>query len=199
MKTAISCLTIILLIIGAVLLPVSRVEAEHRAQGITYVVRAGDTLSGIASRYGIGYQSIMSVNGLKDPGIRAGQVLIIPSSNRSYYERSPYVASNQALSSNTGGSSPADCGSRYVVRRGDTLSTIARRCGSSPSAVQSTNGLSGYDIYVGQVLRIPLASVSLAPHSYYVPRSSIASRSPTPTPQLPVPPAYDGWHYDYNQ
>ncbi len=50
--------------------------------GTTYTVRAGDTLSGIASRYGTTYQHLAEINGISDPNlIRVGQVLKISGSS----------------------------------------------------------------------------------------------------------------------
>ena len=46
-------------------------------------------------------------------------------------------------------------GSDYTVRRGDTLSTIARRSGLTITQLQAANGLRGDMIRVGQVLQIP--------------------------------------------
>jgi LysM repeat protein len=43
----------------------------------------------------------------------------------------------------------------YVVKRGDTLSAIARQNGSSISSISSANSLSSDRILPGQVLRIP--------------------------------------------
>lgn len=44
----------------------------------TYTVKAGDTLSGIASKYGTSYQKIAADNGIKNPNlIYPGQVLVI--------------------------------------------------------------------------------------------------------------------------
>lgn len=44
---------------------------------------------------------------------------------------------------------------RYVVKKGDTLSAIASRTGSSVSAIRSANGISGSLIRPGQSLTIP--------------------------------------------
>lgn len=44
----------------------------------------------------------------------------------------------------------------YVVGRGDTLYSIARRYGTTVQAIMTTNGLTSYSIYVGQRLYIPL-------------------------------------------
>lgn len=44
----------------------------------TYTVKAGDTLGGIASKYGTSYQKIAADNGIKNPNlIYPGQVLVI--------------------------------------------------------------------------------------------------------------------------
>ncbi len=44
---------------------------------------------------------------------------------------------------------------RHTVKRGDTLSSIARRYGSTVSKIQRANGISGSMIRVGQTLKIP--------------------------------------------
>lgn len=46
-------------------------------------------------------------------------------------------------------------GSTYIVQRGDTLSAIARRFGTTVQAIVAANGLRGTTIYVGQRLVIP--------------------------------------------
>ncbi len=45
--------------------------------------------------------------------------------------------------------------SRYTVKRGDTLSTIAKRYKTTVSKIQSANGIRGSVIRVGQTLKIP--------------------------------------------
>lgn len=53
-------------------------------------------------------------------------------------------------------SSPEPQHITYVVRRGDTLYSIARQYGVTVQAIMAANGLSNYNIYVGQQLRIPV-------------------------------------------
>ena len=78
----------------------------------------------------------------------------------------PPVASNTNPSTSSSSSSsstrppvstpkPKPTVTRHTVKRGDTLSHIARRYGSSVSAIRSANGISGYLIYPGQKLVVP--------------------------------------------
>lgn len=54
----------------------------------------------------------------------------------------------------------ASCGRSVTVQRGDTLSAIAVRCGSTIQALAAENGLSSpYGLRAGQTLRIPGPSV----------------------------------------
>lgn len=92
-----------------------------------YTVRYGDTLSGIASRYGTSTSTLASINGISNPNwIYPGQVLKL-----------------------SGGSSTRS----YTVRSGDTLSGIASRLGTSWTALKAKNGLANANlIYPGQTL-----------------------------------------------
>lgn len=92
-----------------------------------YTVQSGDTLSGIASRYGTSTSTLASINGISNPNwIYPGQVLKL-----------------------SGGSSARS----YTVRSGDTLSGIASRLGTSWTALKAKNGLTNANlIYPGQTL-----------------------------------------------
>jgi len=103
--------------------------------GVWYTVRSGDTLSGIAWRYGVRVWAIVQANGLANPNrIYAGQRLLIP-----------------------GGTTPPPGGGVwYTVRWGDTLSGIAWRYGRTTWAIAQANGIANPNwIYAGQRLYIP--------------------------------------------
>lgn len=106
-----------------------------------YTVRKGDTLSGIARKEGVALSELMSANGLgRDATIYVGQNLLIP-------ETGP---SEDAASMETEFS-----GKEVTVERGDTLSAIAARNGTTINRIKSMNNLSGNTIYVGQKLTVP--------------------------------------------
>ncbi len=125
----------------------------------TYVVQRGDTLSAIARRYNISVQTLMSYNGLTNTTIYVGQQLLIPGGN----DPGPVYPTT------------------YVVQRGDTLSSIARRYDTTVQALMAVNHLQSTNIYVGQRLTISVASDPNQPVIYYTVQrgdtlSSIARR-----------------------
>jgi LysM repeat protein len=101
-----------------------------------YVVQRGDTLSKIARAHGVSLSSLASANGLRTTAwVYTGQRMVIPG--------------HSASGAQTGGTV-------YVVRRGDTLTNIARRHGLSVSRLAAANGLRTTSwVYVGQRLVIP--------------------------------------------
>lgn len=110
-----------------------------------YRIASGDTLGGIARRFGVSVTQLRSWNGLSNNRIRAGRYLIV----------------------NSGGGTTASAGvapdGSYHVRSGDTLGKIAQRFGTTVSRLQSWNNLSGTQINVGQSLRVPNVGGSSTP------------------------------------
>ncbi len=120
---------------SAVLMLVLSLAAQPAyAQGQVHVVQAGENLSSIAARYGTTPQAIATANGLANANyIYAGQRLTIPS-----------------------GGSAAASGGTHTVGRGETLSAIAARYGTTVAALVRANGLASANmIYAGQRLTIP--------------------------------------------
>lgn len=98
-----------------------------------YTVVSGDTLSGIASKYGTTYQKLAEYNGISNPNlIYPGQQIKIPSSN------------NQGSST-----------TYYTVVSGDNLTKIANKYGTTVNQLVSWNNIANLNlIYPGQKLRV---------------------------------------------
>jgi LysM repeat protein len=60
------------------------------------------------------------------------------------------------------------CGDKVVVQAGDTLSGIAQQCGTSAWAILEANPGIGWNVYAGQVLKMP-AGQSRPPTAYPTP------------------------------
>ena len=141
----------------------------------TYTIVRGDTLSGIAKRFGTTYQEIARLNGIADPNkIRAGQVIKIPDSSGS-------GSSGSGSSSSGSSTSPSSTQSyiTYTIVRGDTLTKIANKFGTTYQELARINGISNPNlIKVGQVIKVPKSSQSSDPNP--------PSQTPSdPTPQQP--------------
>jgi len=125
-----------------------------------YVVRRGDTLGRIAGKYHVPVSEIVRMNNLRSRSIISiGQRLMIPAPGVKAVAYADY--DDEPVHSTT-----------YRVRRGDTLSTIARRHRISISRLASINGISTRStIYPGQ--RLKLAGVARA--SYHASGSGSGS------------------------
>lgn len=126
------------------------IPPEERVRFLTYTVARGDTLSHIARRYRTTVDAVADANRIgRRSVIRPGQVLTVPVPAG--------TLPRQALSrpDDRTRSVPASGGSTYTVRKGDTLSAIARAHGISLSNLQRWNGLVGRSlIHPGQKLVI---------------------------------------------
>ena len=138
------------------------------APSMTYQVRSGDTVWAIAQRTGTTVAAIISTNGLgANALIRPGQVLKIPSS-----ASSPAAPAPQA---------PA-ASSTITIKRGDTLSGLARTHGTTVQALMSANGLTNHIIIAGRTLTLP---------------GSATSTPGTSTPSVPQRVGNTFLHYTY--
>lgn len=134
-----------------------------------YTVRAGDTVSGIAGRFGVSTASIIAANGLSSDGfIREGQRLRITRGSSSGASTSSTATST---SSSSGG---------HRVRSGETFGSIANRYGVSVDAVIAANpGVNPRALQIGQTVRIPGGSSSM-PNTFAgrtYPQATVAAAS----------------------
>lgn len=98
---------------------------------MTYTVKKGDTLSGIAQKYKTTVKALQSLNNIKDANkIYIGQKLLI---GRSSSKNKQY----------------------YTIKSGDTLSEISKRFNTSIKTLQAWNSIKNPNkIYAGQEIRV---------------------------------------------
>lgn len=125
--------------------PVAMPVSEIR----TYTIRKGDSLSKIASRYGVSYRELADLNGIKDANkIKIGQELVLPA----HASKSASVSSSKPAPRKPVVGASAG---KYVVKPGDSLSVIAVAHGVKTADLKAVNGLTSDRILVGQKLAIP--------------------------------------------
>lgn len=104
-----------------------KVEEEPSSNFIEYIVKSGDNLYSIASRYNTTVSSIMSVNNLKSNLLSIGQVLKIPTTT------TPKT---------------------YMVKSGDNLYAIAKEFNTTVDDIKNKNNLKSNALSIGQILII---------------------------------------------
>jgi LysM repeat protein len=129
-----------------------------------HTVVSGDTVSHLASRYGVSIADIVKANGLDSRAfIRVGQKLTIPGTTTTSAPKKTKTTSKKSTTSSAS----------YTVAAGDTVSAIATRFGVRIADIVKANGLdSRAFIRVGQKLTIPGATsdtVDELPESERVP------------------------------
>nr|WP_223837387.1 LysM domain-containing protein [Bacillus swezeyi] len=109
-------------------------SVSHKKPGkstTTYIVKKGDTLSGIAQKYNTTVKALQSLNGIKDANkIYVGQKLKVRGSvlNKKQY---------------------------YTIKIGDTLSGISKKFNASIKTLQAWNSIKNANkIYAGQKIRV---------------------------------------------
>jgi len=107
-------------------------KRTKKSRPSAHTVRAGETLSGIANQYKVKTAELKSWNGLKSSNtIRVGQKLSL---------KSTAVSKTQWSS--------------YTVRKGDSLSAIAKRHRCSIADLKKWNKLKSTQIHTGQKLKV---------------------------------------------
>jgi membrane-bound lytic murein transglycosylase D len=129
---------------------IAALPPEKRVRVVYHHVRKGDTLGGIADKYGVSIAAIKTANKIRGTLIRPGQDLLITAAP------SGMGAPTSTLKAALEERAPRNTSDKHIVRRGDTLWSIARSHGVTMESIVSSNGLSNDDtLAVGQVLSIP--------------------------------------------
>lgn len=149
----------VVIVDGTALLPeegpsgtIADIEKPKNSTISIYVVRPGDTLSGIAEMFDVSVNTILWANDLpRASRIRVGQVLtILPVT-----------------------------GIKYTIKKGDTLAGIAKRYGGDADEIANYNGIDG-GLVAGTEIIIPDGEVPAPPPSPK--RAAPAYATPAGTP-----------------
>lgn len=121
-----------------------------------YTIVRGDTISGIAQRYGLTTAGLLAANNLSRSSIiYPGQTIVLSGSSIAITPVSNVTPADPPSTPPTSAPAPV-INNTYTIARGDTITSIAARFGVSVDAVLSANGLTRASIiYAGRALTIP--------------------------------------------
>jgi LysM repeat protein len=183
----------------------AKVAKDWPSATTPYVVKQGDYLSTIASKFHVSVAEIMALNGISDPNkVRVGQTLILPGKldieetapakkTAPTETKKPAPAAKPAAAVTPPASAPAadaaakklepvaaaDGSTVHEVKPGDMLAKIASKYGVTADAIRTANSLKGDKIMVGQKLKIPAPSP--------VPAAAALAVKPVDTAKVPAP------------
>jgi N-acetylmuramoyl-L-alanine amidase len=109
---------------------------QYTGETQRHTVTRGETLSGIAAKYGVSMATLREMNSLKRDVVWVGQRLKVPAKS------SVSVAA-------------ASRPTRHKVVRGDSLTAIAAHYGVSSKAIMQANNMKSSNVMLGQNLKIP--------------------------------------------
>ena len=106
-----------------------KISSSEKDTDTTYTVLKGDTLYGIANKFGVSVNNLKDINNLVSNTLSIGQVLKIPS----------------------GGNNKIT----YTVKKGDSLYSIARTYKTTVDELKRLNNLKSNTLSIGQTLILP--------------------------------------------
>lgn len=134
---------------------IAALPPEERVRIVYHRVRRGDTLGGIADKYGVSIAALKTANKIRGTMIHPGQELLIAAAPKGM----AFASTATLASTEPEEETPVrrrSSSDKHVVRRGDTLWSIARTHGVSMDRLANSNGLPpNGTLTVGQVLSIP--------------------------------------------
>ena len=142
------------------------------APGSEYVVVKGDTLTTIAKAHHVTLKELEAANpGVDSKHLKLKQKLVIPASTGAATAAPASVTPTAEAGGDT-----------YTVKSGDTLTTIAKKHGTTVKALQAANNLTTTKIAVGKKLKLP-AKAETAPAP-----APMVETAPAPAPMMvPAP------------
>ncbi len=149
----------------------------------SYKVKRGDTVAKIAMKFAVSQEALRAANSLRGSAIKARQLLVIPTAEAK-------SAANQKKAKAEESPSVIPVSASYTVKKGDTLYEIARKNGTSVSAIKDLNRLRRNSLKPGQ--KILLAKAAPLPEKKLKPTEAIEEEAeeddPGDEPFVALPP-----------
>jgi len=129
------------------LIALADVPQNERVLYARHRVRRGETLSKLSRQYGVSVRAIQDTNRMgRSTMIRVGRTLVIPTVATRDYPRASAVAAADSIEGEV---------LTYRIRRGDTLSRIARRYGTNSKSIAAASGIRVHStLSIGQRLKV---------------------------------------------
>jgi N-acetylmuramoyl-L-alanine amidase len=110
----------------------SKKEIKKVEEPKIHIVKRGETLRDIAKKYGVSVEELKAWNNLTTNKPKPGTKLILQPQTKKVEKSNIY----------------------HVVKKGETLETIAKRYGTTPTAIKELNNLKQNKVYAGQRLLV---------------------------------------------
>ena len=125
-------------------------KVKEVSESTTHTVKKGESLGKIANKYHVSVANIKKWNNLRKDVISVGQKLVIYTSGSPMAQVGKSSGNSSGKSSSSGSSKPKT----HVVKRGETLSSIAKKNHCTVNELKKWNGIKGNNIQAGQKLKI---------------------------------------------
>lgn len=135
----------LLIPVGEPLTSATTASASSPGGMLRHVVRNGESLSTISSRYNVTIAQLRQANNIRGDIIQAGQTLNIPAAQRTITQ-----SQNTRMV-------------RHEVRAGESLSVLSDRYNTPIVEIRRANNLRGDLLRVGQVLQVPVRQQASTP------------------------------------
>ena len=144
-------------VVAPTLPPVTPIAAPETTAGTTeYKVAKGDTFAKIAKDHKVTVAAMTKANpGVDSRKLKVGQVLQLPPPPSAASTTTPVLpgAMEPVVAAASGQAS-------YVVKPGDNLTRIAKKNGTTATALRAANSLKTDQLHVGQKLKLPAAKAA---------------------------------------
>ncbi|MEQ2528567.1 LysM peptidoglycan-binding domain-containing protein [Bacillaceae bacterium CLA-AA-H227] len=140
----------------------------------SYSVVKGDTLSKIAKQHNISLANLMEWNGLDHHIIYPGQKLKV-SNSQSLTPTQPVTKPEKSKQAETVSQIST---SVYLVQKGDTLSHISHKFGTSVKQLKELNNMNSDLIFIGQTLKVTTTSTAVKEETNVDTKEEVTNTTP---------------------